>query len=159
MPAEVGSTLELTDVLMVGNGNEVAIGQPLVEGARVVAEVLAHGRDKKIIVFKYKNKTRYRRKQGHRQDFTRLAIRRILTGDEPAEEAKAESPARASRTGRASRARAAAENASVSAEAKPAAASRRRASATKTKAEETPKAAPRRASAPRRTRPKTESEK
>ena len=54
------------------------IGNPFVDGARVMAEVLEHGRDRKIIVFKYKNKTRYRRRHGHRQDFTRLAIRQIL---------------------------------------------------------------------------------
>ena len=54
------------------------IGNPLVDGARVMAEVLEHGRDRKILVFKYKNKTRYRRRHGHRQGFTRLAIRQIL---------------------------------------------------------------------------------
>jgi large subunit ribosomal protein L21 len=53
------------------------VGTPVVDGARVLAEVLEHGRDKKILVFKYKNKTRYRRRYGHRQDFTRLAIRQI----------------------------------------------------------------------------------
>ena len=54
------------------------IGNPFVDGARVMAEVLEHGRDRKILVFKYKNKTRYRRRHGHRQGFTRLAIRQIL---------------------------------------------------------------------------------
>jgi len=54
------------------------IGNPFVDGARVMAEVLEHGRDRKILVYKYKNKTRYRRRHGHRQGFTRLAIRQIL---------------------------------------------------------------------------------
>ncbi len=76
--AEVGSTVELKDILLLGGGSNVQVGTPVVDGATVVAEVLEHGRDKKILVFKYKNKTRYRRRFGHRQDFTRLAIRQIL---------------------------------------------------------------------------------
>lgn len=79
----MGSTVELTDVLLVVSNNDMRVGQPLVAGARVVAEVVEHGRDDKVIVFKYKAKTRYRRKRGHRQEYTRLAIRHILTGDEP----------------------------------------------------------------------------
>ena len=54
----------------MGGDGDVQLGTPFVEGARVVAEVLDHGRDKKILVFKYKNKTRYRRRHGHRQDYT-----------------------------------------------------------------------------------------
>lgn len=84
LPAEVGSTVELTDVLLLGDNGDVRVGTPTVQGARVLAEVVEHGRDKKLIVFKYKAKVRYRRKQGHRQGYTRLAIRRILTGEEPA---------------------------------------------------------------------------
>jgi large subunit ribosomal protein L21 len=76
--AEVGSTIDLGDVLLVSGGADVRVGTPLVSGARVVAEVVEHGRGKKIRVFKYKNKTRYRRLRGHRQDFTRLQIREIL---------------------------------------------------------------------------------
>ncbi len=52
---------------------------PLVDGAHVVAEVVEHGRGRKIIVFKYKNKTRYRNKRGHRQEFTRLSVKEIVT--------------------------------------------------------------------------------
>jgi large subunit ribosomal protein L21 len=77
--AEAGSTVDL-DVLMLGGDGDVRVGTPTVAGARVVAEVLEHGRAAKILVFKYKNKTRYRRRHGHRQDFTRLAIRQIITG-------------------------------------------------------------------------------
>ena len=75
------------------------IGNPLVEGARVMAEVLEHGRDRKVLVFKYKNKTRYRRRHGHRQGFTRLAIRQILIdGREVAvAESEEKKPARAKR--------------------------------------------------------------
>lgn len=93
---DVGSTLELTDVLLIKNNGEVRIGTPLVAGARVLAEVIEHGRDDKIRVFKYKNKTRYRRRFGHRQQYTRLAIRRIVTGaEEETEAAEAQKPKRA----------------------------------------------------------------
>jgi hypothetical protein len=63
---------------MIGGNGDMRIGNPLVDGARVIAEVLERGRDRKVLVFKYKNKTRYRRRHGHRQGFTRLAIRQIL---------------------------------------------------------------------------------
>jgi large subunit ribosomal protein L21 len=66
-------------VLLVGGNGETTVGTPTVDGAKVVAEVLEHGRDAKILVFKYKNKTRYRRRHGHRTQFTRLAIREIVT--------------------------------------------------------------------------------
>ena len=93
LPADVGAVVELSDVLMVADGDDVTVGQPRVTGARVVAEVMEHGRGPKLIVFKYKNKTRYRKKTGHRQAYTRLAIRQILTGAEP--EAAAAAPAKA----------------------------------------------------------------
>jgi large subunit ribosomal protein L21 len=81
---------------MIGGNGDMRIGNPLVEGARVIAEVLERGRDRKVLVFKYKNKTRYRRRHGHRQGFTRLAIRQILLdGRELAvEEEKQPAPAR-----------------------------------------------------------------
>ena len=83
LPADVGAVVELSDVLLVADGDDVTVGQPRVTGARVVAEVMEHGRGPKLIVFKYKNKTRYRKKTGHRQAYTRLAIRQILMGAEP----------------------------------------------------------------------------
>lgn len=64
-------------VLMVSDGEKVAIGNPVVAGAKVVATSLGNDKGKKIIVFKYKSKVRYRRKTGHRQSFTRLAIKEI----------------------------------------------------------------------------------
>lgn len=94
LPAAVGDMVELLDVLLVTDGEEVTVGQPTVAGARVIAEVVEHGRDKKIVVFKYKPKTRYRKKIGHRQSYTRLAIRQILTGREPEAVAVAEAPAK-----------------------------------------------------------------
>ena len=80
LAAEVGSTVEFPQVLMLG-GEKVTVGQPTVPGARVVAEVQQHSRGEKIVVFKYKRKDRYQRKQGHRQSNTRLVIKEILTGE------------------------------------------------------------------------------
>ena len=79
--AEVGSTVELSDVLLIASNGDVRVGRPTIEGARVIAEVIEHGRDRKIIVFKYKAKTRYRRRRGHRQGYTRLAVRQIVTAE------------------------------------------------------------------------------
>jgi len=79
--AEVGSTVELSDVLLIALNGDVRVGRPTIEGARVIAEVVEHGRDRKIIVFKYKAKTRYRRRRGHRQGYTRLAVRQIVTAE------------------------------------------------------------------------------
>jgi large subunit ribosomal protein L21 len=81
IPAEVGSTVELGDVLLIASNGDVSVGRPTIEGARVIAEVIEHGRDRKIIVFKYKAKTRYRRRRGHRQGYTRLAVRQIVTAE------------------------------------------------------------------------------
>ncbi len=64
---------------MLGGDGQAQIGTPVLEGARVVAEVIEHVRGAKILVFKYKNKTRYRRRYGHRQDYTRLSIKQIVT--------------------------------------------------------------------------------
>ena len=79
LQAEVGSTIELNDVRAISDGNGLKIGTPQVNGARVVAQVMEQVRGPKLIVFKYKAKTRYRRKTGHRQDYTRLQVRDILS--------------------------------------------------------------------------------
>ncbi len=76
--AEVDSTVELTNVLAVSKEDgQLVVGKPVVEGAKVVAKVEAQGRQKKIIVFKYKPKKDYRRKIGHRQSYTKLTIEKI----------------------------------------------------------------------------------
>ncbi|MCE2470425.1 MAG: 50S ribosomal protein L21 [Anaerolineae bacterium] len=74
LPQEVGETIDLSDVLLVADEEVAKIGQPLVEGARVSATVVEQFRSKKIIVYKYRQRTNYRRKQGHRQYYTRLRI-------------------------------------------------------------------------------------
>ncbi|MCR4399346.1 MAG: 50S ribosomal protein L21 [Syntrophomonadaceae bacterium] len=78
LDAEVGSRVEITRVLTVKKDTVVKVGLPYVQGARVVATVLEHGRDKKITVFKYKPKKNYKRKQGHRQPFTRIRVEEIV---------------------------------------------------------------------------------
>jgi large subunit ribosomal protein L21 len=74
---EVDSTVELTEVLAVSNGETLKVGTPVVEGAKVVAKVVAQGKAKKVVVFKYKAKKDYRRKNGHRQPYTKLVIEKI----------------------------------------------------------------------------------
>ncbi len=74
LPHDVGSEFDLTDVLLIGSGDSTVIGQPLVEGARVKVTVVEQWRSKRIIVFKYRQRTNYRRKKGHRQHYTRLRV-------------------------------------------------------------------------------------
>jgi large subunit ribosomal protein L21 len=73
-----GGAIELDRVLLLADGENITVGKPLVEGARVLATAKKNGRGKKIIVFKYKSKVRYRRKNGHRQLYTTLSIDKIL---------------------------------------------------------------------------------
>ncbi len=73
----VDSIAEFGEVLAISNNGEVTFGSPIIEGARVLARVDSHYKDKKLMVFKYKAKTRYRRKKGHRQTYTRLVIQDI----------------------------------------------------------------------------------
>lgn len=75
LPLEVGSTLEF-EPLFIG-GERLEVGAPTVQGAKVVAEVLGHGKGKKVLVMKFKAKVNYRRKKGHRQPYTEILIREI----------------------------------------------------------------------------------
>jgi large subunit ribosomal protein L21 len=72
--AEKGATVELDQVLMVGEGEDVKVGTPFLEGGKVTATVLDQGRGDKIMVIKFKRRKNYRRKMGHRQYFTQLEI-------------------------------------------------------------------------------------
>ena len=74
LPYEFGDDVELDDVLMVSTGGEVTLGSPTVPGAKVSAQVVGQGRDEKVVVLKYKPKTRYRRRNGHRQSYIDLRI-------------------------------------------------------------------------------------
>ncbi|AEB76531.1 50S ribosomal protein L21 [Clostridium botulinum] len=75
--AEVDSNVELTEVLAVNKDGKLVVGAPVVEGAKVVAKVLKQGKAKKVVVFKYKPKKDFRKKNGHRQPYTKLQIERI----------------------------------------------------------------------------------
>jgi large subunit ribosomal protein L21 len=77
MDAEPGTQITLDEVLLIGGTDDVKVGAPLVANASVIAEVIGEARGEKIVVFKYKRKKRYRRRTGHRQDYTRLAIKEI----------------------------------------------------------------------------------
>jgi large subunit ribosomal protein L21 len=78
LPADPGETVEFDHVLMVGDEDDVTVGNPLVAGAKVLAHVLEQGRGKKIIVFKYRSKSNYRRRTGHRQSLTRVRVSEIV---------------------------------------------------------------------------------
>lgn len=77
LPNELDATISLDQVLLVQDGGNVSVGQPLVEGATVNATVIRHLRDRKIIVYKMRPKKKTRKKQGHRQNLTRLMINSI----------------------------------------------------------------------------------
>ena len=77
LKSQEGSTIEVTDVLAVVNGDSTQFGTPKVDGAKVVCSVIKHDKAKKIIVFKYKPKKNYRKKQGHRQPYTLLKVEKI----------------------------------------------------------------------------------
>ncbi len=79
LPGEPGQEVVLDRVLLVG-GEQTVVGTPWVPGARVVARIVEQGRARKVVVFKYKPKVRYRRKRGHRQPYTALRIERIEAG-------------------------------------------------------------------------------
>ena len=76
---EEGSLVELDEVLAVAKSGQFIVGNPTVQGALVVAEVKEQARDRKILVFKFKPKVRYRVKRGHRRSYSRLFIREIVT--------------------------------------------------------------------------------
>ena len=72
-----GEAVGFDRVLTVVKDGEVVVGKPLVAGAKVTAQVVEHGKGKKILVFKYKAKSNYRKRQGHRQPFTKIRIEKI----------------------------------------------------------------------------------
>ena len=74
IPADVGAEVTLDQVLMIGEGESVRVGQPTVTGAAVKATVVAHGRGEKVSIFKMRRRKNYRKHQGHRQGFTELRI-------------------------------------------------------------------------------------
>ncbi|MEO0545078.1 MAG: 50S ribosomal protein L21 [Pseudomonadota bacterium] len=91
---DAGEIVQFNDVLMVGEGENVTVGAPLVEGASVAAEVVEQGRGRKVIAFKKRRRQNSRRKKGHRQMITTVRISEILTGGaKPSKKAAAKKPA------------------------------------------------------------------
>lgn len=77
LPVDVGASVELDKVLALSKDDGLQVGKPWLESSKVTAKVLQHGKSEKIIVFKYKPKKNYRKKQGHRQPFTEIQIEKI----------------------------------------------------------------------------------
>ena len=80
LPGDAGSKVTFNDVILGSNGDETFVGVPSLKGASVAAEIVKHGRDKKIVVFKMKRRKNYAKKQGHRQGFTEVRIGDITLG-------------------------------------------------------------------------------
>jgi large subunit ribosomal protein L21 len=78
--AEVGATVDLGPVLLYEDGADLRIGKPTVPGMTVRGEVLAHGKSKKVIVFKFRKRESYKRTRGHRQNFTKVRVTEIAAG-------------------------------------------------------------------------------
>jgi len=76
--ADKGGDLIFNEVLLIADGDKVKIGAPYVDGAKIEGKILKQGREKKKIVFRYHSKTRYRKKKGHRQDYTEVEIGKII---------------------------------------------------------------------------------
>lgn len=93
LPIEAGKTVDLEEVLMVANGDNTHIGAPLVKDAKVVAEVVTHGRGKKVEILKFKRRKHHMKRQGHRQDFTEVKITDIIVDGVKLEKKVAKNPA------------------------------------------------------------------
>lgn len=80
LKGDVGSDVEFSDVLLTSNAGDIQVGMPVVSGATVTAQIVEHGKERKIIVFKKKRRKGYRLKRGHRQHFTAVRVRDISFG-------------------------------------------------------------------------------
>ena len=77
MTAEVGSAIDLDQVLLVADGDKVTLGKPFIDGRKVVATVISHGRGKKIHIIKFRRRKHHMKRMGHRQDYTEVQITQI----------------------------------------------------------------------------------
>ncbi|MAV27618.1 MAG: 50S ribosomal protein L21 [Gammaproteobacteria bacterium] len=80
LDVEAGGTIDFDRVMLVGEGDDIKIGTPFVDGGKVSAEVLSHGRGKKVTIIKMRRRKHYRRQAGHRQAFTQVKIKEISGG-------------------------------------------------------------------------------
>ena len=78
--ADAGSDVQIDEVLMIGNGDDVTVGAPLISNASVSAKVLEHGREKKVNIIKFRRRKHHRKQMGHRQNYTELEITGINAG-------------------------------------------------------------------------------
>ena len=79
LPGNAGDAIEFDHVLLLSDDENVAVGRPVVEGAKVTGQIVEQGRDDKVIVYKFKRRKNYRRKYGHRQSFTAVKIDQVFT--------------------------------------------------------------------------------
>ncbi len=89
LDAEVGATVNFEEVLMIADGDDVTVGTPTIASAKVVAEVIAHGRAKKIEIIKFRRRKHHQKRTGHRQNYTQVQIQNINGEGAPAKKAKA----------------------------------------------------------------------
>ncbi len=87
---EAGSSVEFENVLMISDENKVSIGDEYVKGAKVKVTIVSHGKDKKVLIFKYKAKKNERKMKGHRQPYTKIQIEKITTGPKAKKEKEIE---------------------------------------------------------------------
>lgn len=78
LPGDLGDPIEFGEVLLVSNEDKVSVGKPVVAGAKVTAEIVEHGKDKKVIVYKFQRRKNYRRRYGHRQAYTSIKINEVV---------------------------------------------------------------------------------
>ena len=77
IPAEVGSKIDFKEVLLLANGDDIKLGKPFVDGSKVVASIVSHGRGKKIHIIKFRRRKHHMKSMGHRQDYTEVKIEQI----------------------------------------------------------------------------------
>lgn len=78
LPGELGETVNFDDVLLVSDESKVTVGRPMVNGAKVTAQIVEQGKDKKVTIFKFQRRKNYRRRYGHRQLFTSVKINEVV---------------------------------------------------------------------------------
>ena len=76
---KVGDKIDINEVMLIKGNDDAVVGSPYIENARIQAEVLSHGKDDKVLIYKYKRRTKYRRRQGHRQDYSEVKINKIVS--------------------------------------------------------------------------------